>query len=147
MHTGLRQGELLGLQCADLDTRLHLAAVHHTKNGEPRHVPLNPVVEAAVASLPRYGRTVLARPWGEPLSDTTLYHAFHRTCAAAGVADCTWHTLRHTFASHLVMAGVDLRTVQELLGHKTLSMTLRYAHLAPAHKAAAVEKLAAALAT
>jgi integrase-like protein len=80
------------------------------------------------------------------VSDTTLYHAFRRTCAAAGIADATWHTLRHTFASHLVMAGVDLRTVQELLGHKTLEMTLRYSHLAPAHKASAVEKLTAALA-
>src|SRR5206468_8281315 len=96
--------------------------------------------------LPRHGRTVLAWPWGEAVSDTTLYHAFRRACAAAGIADCTWHTLRHTFASHLVMAGVDLRTVQELLGHMTLEMTLRYSHLAPAHKASAVEKLTAALA-
>jgi len=67
-----------------------------------------------------------------------------RACAEAKITDFRWHDLRHTFASHLVMANVDLRTVQELLGHKTLEMTMRYSHLAPAHKAAAVEKLGAA---
>ena len=53
----------------------------------------------------------------------------------------TWHCLRHTFISRLVMKGVDLRTVQELAGHKTISMTVRYAHLAPEHNQAAIEKL------
>jgi len=60
---------------------------------------------------------------------------------AAGLNDLTWHCLRHTFASRLVMAGVDIRTVQELLGHKTIGMTVRYSHLAPKHTLAAVERL------
>ena len=59
----------------------------------------------------------------------------------AGIEDFTWHCLRHTFASRLVMAGVDLRTEQELLGHRTITMTVRYAHLAPKHQLAAVERL------
>ena len=59
----------------------------------------------------------------------------------ANVANFSWHGLRHTFASRLVMAGVDIRTVQELLGHKTIAMTVRYSHLAPTHTLAAVERL------
>ena len=57
------------------------------------------------------------------------------------LAAFSWHCLRHTFASRLVMAGVDIRTVQELMGHKTIGMTVRYAHLAPKHTLAAVERL------
>ena len=62
-----------------------------------------------------------------------------KLCMQAKVADFTWHYLRHTFASRLVMAGVNLRTVQELMGHKSIVTTMRYAHLAPGHQAAAVE--------
>ena len=60
---------------------------------------------------------------------------------SAHVRDFRWHDLRNTFASRLVMAGVDVRTVQELMGHKTLAMTMRYSHLSPAHKLAAVQRL------
>ena len=60
---------------------------------------------------------------------------------SAGIENFTWHCLRHTFASRLVMAGVDIRTVAELMGHKSLQMTMRYAHLAPQHTAAAVARL------
>jgi integrase len=57
------------------------------------------------------------------------------------IPNYTWHTNRHTFASRLVMAGVDLCTVQELLGHKSITTTMRYAHLAPIHQLAAVQRL------
>ena len=68
-------------------------------------------------------------------------HWFEDAVTEAGIRHFTWHDLRHTFASRLVMVGVDIRTVQELLGHKAIAMTCRYAHLAPAHQLAAVEKL------
>jgi integrase len=145
IHTGLRQGELLNLRWRDLDLTVGLLTVQLAKNNEKRHIPLNRDVREVVDTLPHYGEWVLAWPWGDRVPDTTLYAAFGRACHAASITDFRWHDLRHTFASHLVMAGVDLRTVQELLGHKSLEMTMRYSHLAPAHKAAAVEKLAQAL--
>ncbi|MGH9393069.1 MAG: tyrosine-type recombinase/integrase, partial [Terriglobales bacterium] len=68
-------------------------------------------------------------------------HWFEAAIRKAGIAEFPWHCLRHTFASRLAMAGVDLRTVQELLGHRTIQMTVRYAHLAPQHTLEAVERL------
>jgi integrase len=68
-------------------------------------------------------------------------HWFNQAVERAGLVDFTWYCLRHTFASRLVMAGVDIRTVAELMGHKTIQMTMRYAHLAPEHNLAAVESL------
>ncbi len=80
-------------------------------------------------------------PWGAPIGKVTVYDAFKKACGAVKIDDFRFHDLRHTFASHLVMAGVDLVTVKELLGHKTINMTNRYTHLAQEHKAQAVAKL------
>ncbi len=76
---------------------------------------------------------------GKPYKDIRV--AFHTALKRAKIKDFRFHDLRHTFASHMVMAGVDLSTVKELLGHKTLEMTNRYAHLAPNHKIRAIEVL------
>jgi len=80
---------------------------------------------------------------GKPLTDIRL--SFKAACRKAGIEDFRFHDLRHTFASHLVMNGVDLTTVKELLGHKTLAMTLRYSHLSQGHKKRAVETVGAIL--
>ena len=66
---------------------------------------------------------------------------FGAACRRAELTDVTFHDLRHTFASRLVMAGVDLPTVQALMGHKTIAMTMRYTHLAPGHKRTAIAVL------
>jgi len=71
-----------------------------------------------------------------------IKRSYKSALKVTGIKDFRFHDLRHCFASHLVMAGVDITTVKELLGHKTLTMTLRYAHLAPSHKVKAVEVLA-----
>ncbi|MCZ6512937.1 MAG: site-specific integrase, partial [Nitrospinae bacterium] len=78
---------------------------------------------------------------GEGQRYLDVKRSFHSALRKAGIKHLTFHDLRHTFASQLVMKGVDIATIKELLGHKTLTMTLRYAHLAPSHKVSAVELL------
>ena len=81
---------------------------------------------------------------GETPLDPKNYmnRVFRPALTRASIHDFTFHDLRHSFASRLIMAGVDIRTVQELLGHKSLRMTERYTHLSPAHKLEAVQRLA-----
>ena len=89
---------------------------------------------AALAELHKrtYGtRAVIHNSRGEPLVGPRFW--FEPAVLTAKMRGFTWHCLRHTFASRLVMAGVDLRTVQNLMGHKTIAMTVRYSHLAPTH--------------
>jgi len=87
----------------------------------------------------RNGSYVFSNEEGEPYGD--IKRSFSTALKRAGIENFRFHDLRHTFASHLVMSGVDLKTVQELMGHKTINMTLRYAHLSPDHKRKAVENL------
>jgi hypothetical protein len=78
---------------------------------------------------------------GEPMQGRHfVVKVYEPALKRAGILGATWHTLRHTFASRAVMAGVDIRTVQELMGHSTVTMTMRYAHLSPAHLREAVNK-------
>ena len=74
-----------------------------------------------------------------------IKNAFRAALKKAGIEGFRFHDLRHTFASHLVMQGVDLNTVRELLGHKSLQMTLRYAHLSPGHNRDAMQAIDTAL--
>ena len=91
----------------------------------------------------------MTSPWVFPskkpataMNAQNLYHrVFQPALKLAGIEGVVWHTLRHSFASRLVMAGVDLRTVQTLMGHKSIEMTLRYSHLSPGHLHRAVELL------
>ncbi|MFC1709321.1 site-specific integrase [Candidatus Omnitrophota bacterium] len=76
---------------------------------------------------------------GKPYTD--IRKSFFTACKKSAIIDFRFHDLRHTFGSQLVMSGVDLNTVRELMGHKTLRMTLRYSHLPPDHKKRAVDVL------
>ncbi len=117
--------------------------VLQTKTMRWKTISINPDALEALNWLQsnRYGDYLFMWPWGDMVGKTTVYDAFKRACKAAGIEDFHFHDLRHTFASHLVMAGVDLLTVKELLGHKQINMTVRYSHLAPEHTAQAVAKL------
>jgi integrase len=149
LNTGLRKGEIFGLQWRDVDLVRQQLTVRGegAKSGQTRHVPLN--VEAvgvlkghrAIVDVGSDGFVFPGRVDGEALDD--VKKAWQPVVTAAKLEGFRFHDLRHTFASKLVMAGVDLNTVRELLGHTDIKMTLRYAHLAPEHKAAAVAKLVA----
>ncbi|HEY6351385.1 MAG TPA: site-specific integrase [Candidatus Angelobacter sp.] len=142
LNTGMRMSEQYGLNWSDINFELRQAVVHKSKHGGSRHVYLNDAALAALLTvrsqsngkpavfLNRFGERLLRpREWFEPC------------VKEAGLKNFTWHCLRHTFASRLTMKGVGIRAVQEAMGHKTLSMTCRYAHLAPQHQLAAVQVL------
>jgi integrase len=146
LNTGMRRGEVLSLRWENVDfKRQQIQVVNgadgHTKNYESRVIPMNRTVIDLLKRQPRR----LDSPyvfWGESGNPfcKTPYH-FVRSVKRAGIPYVRFHDLRHTFASNLVMKGIDLRTVQELLGHKDMRMTLKYAHLAPDHVRKAVEVL------
>ena len=143
LNTGARQGELIQLQWQDLDLEQGLIYFGRTKNRKLKTVPMNRPARNAIEWLSnhRYGDYLFMWPWGEEIGRTTIYEAFKKACRAAEVQGFRFHDLRHTAASYLVMSGADLTTVKEILGHREIEMTLRYSHLAPAHKASAMDKL------
>ena len=108
--------------------------VPRTKNVEAAHVPLNDYVLGAIRSLPSWQerKGPIFRNQGRPEKPVLSNdHWFKRNLKAAGIDNFRWDDLRHTFASWLVQDGVPLDRVWRLLGHKSLTMTMRYAHLAP----------------
>jgi len=141
LHTGMRRGEILRLKWDQVDLRHHFILLDKTKNGERREIPINTTLEKLFDSIPRgfESEYVFTDKEGKPYGE--VKHSFQTALKKAGIQDFRFHDLRHTFASHLVMAGIDLTSVKELLGHKSLTMTLRYAHLAPGHKKKAVNIL------
>jgi integrase len=146
MNTGMRKGEILNLKWENVDVKNGFILLDKTKNGERREIPINPTLAATLGTLIRRLDVpyVFYNPaTGKPYDN--VKKSFNAALKRAGIVDFKFHDLRHTFASQLVMAGIDLTTVRELLGHKSLAMTLRYAHLAPSHKVNAVNILDSAL--
>jgi integrase len=132
--TGLRLGSQYSATYEMIDWEAKVLNIPRTKNGEPVHMPLNKDVLAAIRALPSWVRRSgpifcnLNHPERPVLSND---HWFKPALEKAGIADFKWHDLRHTFASWLVQDGVPLDRVAKLLNHKSLAMTVRYAHLAP----------------
>jgi integrase len=141
MNTGMRKGEMLSLQWnhVNLESKIVTVDFQNAKSGKTRHIPLN--TQACNALYSWKEKTdgigyVFKDKNNAPLKD--FPHVWRSLLDEAQITNFRFHDLRHHFASKLVMASVDLNTVRELLGHSDLKMTLRYAHLAPEHKAAAV---------
>lgn len=144
VNTGLRWGELSQLHRQDVNLARRTISIRGTtaKAGKTRHIPLNDEALAVLHSwleLAADSDYVFPNPDGRPFDN--VRKSWQAVLEDAGIQDFRWHDLRHHFASKLVMAGVDLNTVRELLGHSDIQMTLRYAHLAPEHKAEAVSRL------
>jgi integrase len=142
LHTGVRRGEQYKLRWSDVDMQGRRITLRQTKNGTTRHVPLNSAALNAFQILRKRSKgkgRVFIGERGSPLQRPRFW--WDAAVATAKVTDFRWHDLRHTFASRCVMKGVDLRTLAQLLGHKTLQMVMRYSHLSQAHELAAVERL------
>ncbi len=142
LNTGMRRGEILNLKWDMVDMKHGFILLDITKNGERREIPINGTLRTALEALPRRldgGYVFYDHKTGERYQQ--VKHSFATALKKTGIRDFRFHDLRHTFASQLVMAGVDLTAVSKLLGHKSLTMTLRYAHLSPKHMTQAVDIL------
>lgn len=142
INTGMRRGEVFNLTWPDIDLKNKVITVEGdtSKSGQTRHIPMN---KEALDTLTKWKEQGDGKGFVFPGRDgnrlDNVKKSWDGLLKLAKIDSFRWHDLRHTFASKLVMAGAPLNTVRELLGHSDLAMTLRYAHLAPDVKAAAVE--------
>ncbi|MFB3919255.1 MAG: tyrosine-type recombinase/integrase [Candidatus Velamenicoccus archaeovorus] len=148
LNTGMRKGEILGLKWNDLDFKNNLIFIRQSKSGEGRAVPMTDPVRQVLKDLLLNERTQRAHPEspyvfcnenGKPYGE--IRKSFLSACKKSDIKDFRFHDCRHHAASHLVMKGESLYTVQKLLGHKKPDMTLRYAHLSQEHLHQAASKL------
>lgn len=137
LHTGMRRGEILNLKWQDIDFSRKLIIIQKSKNGEKRSIPMSKTLCSILEA--KKVRDISGRVF--PLAVRSLRDAFYKTLKKAGLENFRFHDLRHTFATRLVQNGVDLYKVKELLGHKTLTMTMRYAHHYPESLRSSVEVL------
>jgi len=131
---GLRASEVLGLRVTDIDSSRLLLGVRHGKGGKGRHVPLSPALLGALRDHWQQRRPTTWLFPGRTATGQRSLGALQRVCRRAVVAagftkKVSLHTLRHSYATHLLEAGVDLVTIQRLLGHNHLQTTARYLHL------------------
>jgi len=148
LFTGMRKGEILSLRWADVDLDVGRVTLRETKNGETRTIPLVGSALEIVCKLSSEfeGQSEYVFP-ANPVSGETsrtldIRPAWKRVIADTGIEDFHFHDLRHTFASELAGNGASLAAIAELLGHKTLQMVKRYAHLSEEHGRRELEKLA-----
>lgn len=142
LNTGMRKTEILSLKWEQVDLKHGFILLDITKNGDRREIPINDTLGRTLQGITR--RLDVPYLFFDPKTGQryqSVKKSFATACRKAKITNFTFHDLRHCFASFLIMAGIDLTTVKELLGHKDIKMTLRYAHLAPTHKVKAVDVL------
>ena len=137
LNTGMRRGEILSLKWSDVELKRKLIVVVKSKNGEKRTIPMSEAVFNILADV----KVIHISNRVFPHSVGALKDGFPRAVKKAGLDDFRFHDLRHTFATRLVQNGVDLYKVKELLGHKTITMTMRYAHHCPESLRSSIETL------
>jgi site-specific recombinase XerD len=134
---GLRVSEVVALRLEDVDSQRMVIRVRQGKGRKDRFVMLSPKL---LAVLRAYWKAARPRPWlfpgpdpVQPLHPRSVHRACRAACRAAGLGKhVTVHTLRHSFATHLLESGTDLRTIQVLLGHRSIKTTALYIHVATA---------------
>lgn len=149
LYTGLRRSEFLYLEWKDIDFENGLIYVQpkpelkfHPKSYKARSIQMCKELKMLLMDLSQAGRFVFDNGQNRPLYYPIYYYKkLKKICKRAGIKGVNLHTLRHTFASHLIMKGVDPRTVQEYLGHSTIQVTEKYSHLSKSHKRDAIEAL------
>jgi len=138
LYTGMRKGEILALCWQDIDFGNDIIHVENSKTHTRRDIPMAAEVKELLQGIPRNSERIFP-------GIGHFRWAWHNSCARAGIRNFRFHDLRHTFASYLVMQGEHLLTVKELLGHKSIEMTMRYAHLSPDMKKTAIQRLSQTL--
>ncbi len=149
LYTGLRRSELAYLEWKDIDFENGFVTVQskpefgfHPKSRKPRSIPMCSELRKLLMDMPQVGRFVFDNGRNQPLyQPNSYYREIAKVYRKAGIEGANMHSLRHTFASHLIMKGVDARTVQEYLGHSTIQVTEKYSHLSKSHKREAIEVL------
>jgi integrase len=141
LHTGMRRGELCSLRWEHITFPIRDIYVNKSKSGKARHIPMNNVVNALLRDLYGTGKAPNELVFGDYHPDY-VSHRFDKTCKKLEINDFNFHSLRHSFASHLVMAGVNIFQVSKWLGHSSVRVTESYyAHLSPDFKREEIEKL------
>jgi len=146
ISTGARRGELIRLKWTDIDLKKARAVVHETKNGDPRTLPLVGKALEALRALKLQNSARSEYVFPQPSGFPGPYEAFdahwYTALKAAGIENLRFHDLRHTTASYLAQQGASLLEIADTLGHRTMTMVKRYAHLAQPHKVGVIEKMA-----
>jgi integrase len=136
LSSGMRQAELMGLKWPDVNLKDGYLILHKTKNGTRRRVPLAGLALELLrehAKIRRLDTPLLFPSHSNPQKPIDLRSAFQYALERAEIKDFHWHDIRHTTASYLIMNGASLAEIAEILGHKTLEMVKRYAHLSDGH--------------